>query len=405
MLHKRIDKALIKNFLTIRYNPKSKPPVTPAKWKDFLVRSSDAQGLTSEKLLHKSIEKKLEGDDPIAISLSSGIDSTLCLALVRKHYPKRKLVAICVVFKEGYDESKAAGIIAKKFDAEFRVVYMDSIFTSMPELVSVVQKPRWNTYQHIVAREAKKFGKYLVTGDGADELFGGYSFRYNKFLNLLRKNDTWKTKVINYLECHNRDWVPDQKELFGSSIKFDWDVIYNYFKPYFSNPLEPLQQVMLADYNGKLLYDFIPSGKSIAEHYQMHSASIFLDDNVIKHAMSLPLSQKYESKKQRGKIILRQMAKRLGVDHIEEKRGFSPDLLLDWNSHGRKICESYIMERDSYIFKKKLINHNWVLRAFERVEDDGDIRYLNRLISILALEVWYRIFISKDMKSQTKLKY
>ncbi|MGC1709891.1 MAG: asparagine synthase C-terminal domain-containing protein [Nitrosotalea sp.] len=404
-MYSRINKELIRNFLTVRYDPKSKPLATPAKWRDFRVTSSDPRSITSERLLHKSIEKKLPGTDTVTISLSSGIDSTLCLALVRKYFPKRKIVAICAVFKEGFDESKRAHMIAKKFDAEFRVVYVDSIFTRMPELVAIVKKPRWNTYHHIVAREAKKFGNYLVTGDGADELFGGYTFRYNKFINLLRRNDTWKTKVINYLECHNRDWVADQKELFGSSIRFDWSIIHNYFKPYFSNSLEPLQQVMLADYNGKLLYDFIPSGKSISEHYQIHGAPIFLDEELTRFVLSLPLSQKYDSKSQRGKIILRNMAKRLGVDHIEEKRGFSPDLLLDWNSHGRKVCESYIMEKDSCIFKKKLINYNWVLRAFERIEDDGDVRYLNRLISILALEIWYRIFISKDMNSQMKLKY
>ena len=61
------------------------------------------------------------------------------------------------------------------------------------------------------------------------------------------------------------------------------------------------------------------------------------------------------------------------------------------------------MKKNSYIFKKKLVNFNWVLRAFERVENDGDIRYLNRMISILALEIWYRIFITKEMKPSQRL--
>ena len=58
---------------------------------------------------------------------------------------------------------------------------------------------------------------------------------------------------------------------------------------------------------------------------------------------------------------------------------------------GKHICKSYIMHKNARIFQKKLINYNWVLRAYERVEQDGDIRYLNRLISILALEVWCRL--------------
>ena len=43
------------------------------------------------------------------------------------------------------------------------------------------------------------------------------------------------------------------------------------------------------------------------------------------------------------------------------------------------------------------------LQAFEKAEYDGDIRYINRLISILALEIWYQIFISKTMNPQKKL--
>ena len=52
---------------------------------------------------------------------------------------------------------------------------------------------------------------------------------------------------------------------------------------------------------------------------------------------------------------------------------------------------------------QKIINHNWVIRSFEKVENDGDIRYLNRLISILALEIWYRLFITKEISSSKKL--
>ena len=41
--------------------------------------------------------------------------------------------------------------------------------------------------------------------------------------------------------------------------------------------------------------------------------------------------------------------------------------------------------------------------AIEKIKNDGDNRCLNRLISILALEIWCRIFISKDMKPSKKL--
>ena len=44
-----------------------------------------------------------------------------------------------------------------------------------------------------------------------------------------------------------------------------------------------------------------------------------------------------------------------------------------------------------------------MIHALERIENDGDIRYLNRITSILALEIWYRIFIKKDLKPKRSL--
>lgn len=400
---KSIDKILIRDFLTIRYTPKN-PPTLPALWSDFFTKNSDLTGKKTEKLLTESISKSIpEDDEKIVVSLSSGIDSTLCLALLRKIYPKRKIVAICAVFSNSFDESERAKIIAEKFNADFKVFHVDSIFTRMPELVSITRKPRWNSYQHLVAKEAKKFGKILVTGDGADEIFGGYVFRYKKFLRLHRPHQNWKIKIINYLECHNRDWVHDQKEMFGSAIKFDWEKIYSYFKPYFVNKLKPIEQVMLADFNGKLLYDFIPTGQDISKHYKIRITPIFLNEQVIKFGLGLPQEQKYDLKNDKGKLILRKITKQLDVPHIDSKKGFSPDLLIDWDKKGRKICELYLLEKNNYIFENKLIDFNWVVRSFEKVDQDGDIRYLNRLISLLALEIWYRIFVEKNMSPQKML--
>lgn len=261
-----VNKKLIQNYLTIRYNPATKSKKL-AGWKDFKAKVSDQDGKNTENLLLNSAKNSiLEGKKPIAISLSSGIDSSLCLAILRKNFPKRKIYAICGVFDNGYDESKEAKKIAEKFSAEFKVLHMDSIFTNMPEIISITQRPRWNTYSHLIAKEAKKRTNLLVTGDGADELFGGYVFRYKKFNQLLGPNDRWLDKAKKYLECHNRDWVPDQNSMFGKEMKFEWQGIYNYFKPYFRNPLEPISQVMLADFNGKLMFDFIPSGRAIGDH-------------------------------------------------------------------------------------------------------------------------------------------
>ena len=399
----KINKKLIQNYLTIRYNPVQNSN-TSINWKNFISQTSDPSGKISEKLLLDSVKKSIPDDkSPIAVSLSSGIDSSLCLAFLRSIFPKRKILAICGIFDSGFDESKEAKKIAENFSADFKIHQMGSIFTNMPEIISITQRPRWNTYTHMIAKEAKKKTNILVTGDGADELFGGYVFRYQKFQQLLNQNDNWLEKTKKYLECHNRDWVPDQTSLFTKHIKFDWKEIYDYFQPYFKNKLDPITQVMLADFNGKLKFDFIPTAKSISNYYNIQSIPIFLDKSLVNFALKLPLSEKYNLKTNQGKLVLRKIAKRFDVKHIDEKKGFSPGLFLDWEKNGKNITESFLLNKKSNIYKKNLINYEWILKAFEKIEYDNDIRYLNRLISILALEIWIQIFITNELKSTKKL--
>ena len=386
----------IRNTLTIRYDITEKPVKKPATIEDFKESLNDQDGYITEKLLSNSF-RKIRKFNKFSISLSGGIDSGLCLALLRNNFPKAKIIAISGVFENAYDESTYAKKLAEKFDADFYPIDMESIYTKMPEIVYIAKRPRWNTYNHLIAKQAKKFSKILVTGDGGDELFGGYTFRYKKFLDLLKPNDNWKIKTIKYLECHNRDWVPDQKFLFNKSIKFDWNEIYNYFKPYFKNQLEPLKQVMLADFNGKLLHDFIPTGDAIASYYNIDRFSPFLDSKVQSFGLGLPIKSKYNYVTNQGKIILRQINKRLKVKFMKAKRGFSPSLVFDWQKFGKEIFMKYAFEKKSNIYSKKIINRDWVIHALELIENDGDIRYLNRITSILALEIWYRIFIKKDL--------
>lgn len=393
-----LDRTQIRNFLSIRYNPLDKPIRKPITYNALLEKNSDSNGEQTEEYLRKSALNLVpKNTKTIAISLSSGIDSSLCLAILRKSFPNKKIVAICAVFDDGFDESKLAKKTAEKFEANFKILHMKSLFSHMPEIVYVSGKPRWNTYTHLVAKESKKYSDIFVTGDGADELFGGYTFRYSKFLVLHKSSDGWKKRVQNYLECHNRDWVPDQHNLFGKSIKFNWEHLYRYFKPYFQNELSPLQQVMLADFNGKLLFDFIPTGKSICKYYGLRSAPLFQDPRLMSFALHIPLEQKFDLTTQTGKLILRKICMRLGIIHAQDKKGFSPSLLFDWKKYGKDICKNYILNKNANIFRENLINYDWVLKAFTKIDDDDDIRYLNRLIAILALEIWYRLFVSKEM--------
>ena len=151
-MNSKINKNYLRNFLTLRYDP-SKTSKKLISKNNFSPQKYDKNGIKTENLLTESI-KSFFGNPKksIAISISGGIDSTLVLALIRKSFPDVKIIALHGVFENGFDESITAKKISKKFNADFYPVKIPSIFTSMPELISIARKSKWNTYNHLIAK-------------------------------------------------------------------------------------------------------------------------------------------------------------------------------------------------------------------------------------------------------------
>ena len=148
--------------------------------------------------------------------------------------------------------------IAELHDAAFHEILIENPLKDLPLLISIIKEPRWNIYQYYFIEKASTISNILFTGDGGDELFGGYTFRYRKFIENLPLDHSWTDRVRVYLTCHERDWVPDQESMFGPNMKFEWASIYRILRTHFDNDLEPLEQVLLADYHGKSDVRFCP---------------------------------------------------------------------------------------------------------------------------------------------------
>ena len=157
----KLNLSSIKNILTVRYDITKNPVKKLAIVKDFEKPLIDQGSHISEKLLTNSF-KKINGFEKFSISLSGGIDSSLCLALLRKNFPKAPIFAISGVFENAYDESSHAKKVAEKFSAEFHPIDMESIYTNMSEIVYIANRPKWNTYNHLITKYAKKHAKNMT---------------------------------------------------------------------------------------------------------------------------------------------------------------------------------------------------------------------------------------------------
>ena len=396
------DPSEICNILTLRYNPKLKP-LLPRKTSGDFGHSAEVSTEYIENSILNSLNEKIEYSKTkkISIALSGGVDSTLILAMLRKRFPDIEIEAITIKFAKSTDESSVAAKIAENFGANHNIVYLENYLEELPKAISIIKMPFWDLHWYHVVKKSQSLSKHLVSGDGGDELFGGYTFRYEKFLSLTTQNSTPLEKVKAYLQCHERDRVPDQEDLFDTKAEFTWDAIYDTLLPYFDNSLPSLDQVFLADYNGKLLYNFSPVNTRILNHFQVEGISPLLSDLIISFATHIPNIQKYDQNKNLGKLSLRELLEKYNAISFvpDQKLGFNVDTKNLWESYGKSICTEYLL--DSSIVNDGWINKKWITSHINR--SDLDVRYINKFLGLLAFEIWYRLFVTKEMNVNTRL--
>jgi len=394
---------MIKNILTLRYDPSLETSRNKFTWNDFEVQEFPNYLKQIENTILGTIKRELDNEKRVSVALSGGIDSTLVISLLRKALPDIEIEAISVKFADSIDETEIATKIAEKFHANHQIIPIENFLEDLPKAISIIKRPFWDTHWFHVVKTAKKLSSSLVSGDGGDELFGGYTFRYKKFLSEIKPDMNALEKTKLYLKCHERDWVPDQENLFQTKAAFSWDEIYSIIIPFFENSLSPIIQVFLADINGKLLYNWIPLNSSFHKYFGVKAITPILSEELMKIALHLNHKLKYDQKENIGKLPLRKiLAKYVGPELISlNKQGFSVNTVNLWKSHGKKLCEHYL--NDARIVKDKWINGDWIKKHFRGLDENLDVRYVNKFLGLLAFEIWYRIFITKEMDENTTL--
>jgi asparagine synthase (glutamine-hydrolysing) len=154
-------------------------------------------------LLKTAIKRQLIADAPIGVFLSGGIDSSLITLLAAQHKQQR-LKTISIFFDEKtYDERQYQNLILAEIEGEkFTHLVRQSDFDEhFPEIINAMDMPTTdgiNTW--FISNYAHKDGlKAVLSGIGADELFGGYpSFNRIKYLRYLRKLPPSLLRLSNY---------------------------------------------------------------------------------------------------------------------------------------------------------------------------------------------------------------
>ena len=144
---------------------------------------------TIENRFSKSINIRLRSDVPVGIFLSGGIDSGLITAFAAKQVSERLKTFTVSFGEDGFDESKLARQVAQRYGTEHHEIRLDpDISELLANVVRAYDEPFADPSAlptFAIAREASRYVKVVLNGEGSDELFGGY--RRTLAMSLLQK--------------------------------------------------------------------------------------------------------------------------------------------------------------------------------------------------------------------------
>ena len=161
-----------------------------------LPKMSDIKAYLVElkRALREALKYHMVADVPIALSLSSGVDSTLIAGMVVKDLKREDLTAFTIGSVGGEDEVEVASEVAKELGLEHKVVLVnldkylnDADYYIRKTMIPPIDPSAVLIYN--IAKSAKSLGfKVMLVGEGGDELFIGYPVysSYSKIFELLK---------------------------------------------------------------------------------------------------------------------------------------------------------------------------------------------------------------------------
>lgn len=154
---------------------------------------------TLVELLEESVKKRLVSDVPLGAFLSGGIDSSVVCALASRHNPNLQTFSVGYADQPFFDETNYAQLVADKFATEHTVFSLtDNDFGNhIEEALNYLDEPFGDSSYinfYILSKYTRDSIKVALSGDGADEMFGGYNKHYAEFQ---ARNSGFKGSVLS----------------------------------------------------------------------------------------------------------------------------------------------------------------------------------------------------------------
>lgn len=298
--------------------------------------------------IQEAVHKRLLADVPVGCFLSGGIDSSIVAAIAANFQPDLHTFSIGFQNHPYLDESNAAELVAKHIGSQHHSFKLSDteLIEGVHTFLSSIDEPfadSSSVVAGILSFKTSKFVKVVLSGDGADELFGGY--RKHRALALaFSPRATWIAKftfLVNLLPSGGREskWLDMSRKIRRLFSGLSLPPLERYvFWASFSSPenwfgfesdyrakqikSDELNQVLYNDQKMVLPGDMLHKVDSMSMLHGLEVRVPFLDKQVVAIANGLPGNKKYSSKV--GKIPLRHDFKDLLPSSVftRPKRGF-----------------------------------------------------------------------------------
>ena len=375
-----------------------------------------------DELINEAIKYRLISDVPVGTSLSGGIDSSLVAALANK-YHDNKFTSVSAIFEgEEIDESKFSKLIVKENNLKgvFTSPNSDEVINQLDNILEIQGEPIGSMsplVQYFVMKEAKKNNlTVMLDGQGADELFAGYTHYIDTYFKELSGNLHWRKLYRKYKE-HMAFSERDIKHKILIKIIFKGVLekilpqkIYEHrikrnklklfkegvFEKYYDGKRVKLSKRL--SLKESLLYSTTISSLPNLLMYEDRNSMAFsiearvpyLDHNVVEFMASLKTDQIYEI--MISKVILRKISERYIPKDIslrKDKIGFAAP-----EKKGMQKMKTEIYNRlseNSWVMN--FANFNYLKELFENFENLSihEYRYIWRCYSV---EWWYNKFLN-----------
>ncbi|MFP5247965.1 MAG: asparagine synthase (glutamine-hydrolyzing), partial [Thermoanaerobaculia bacterium] len=383
---------------TVRYWDATKFALQPIAARDAVAET--------QRLIEEAVRKQVMSDVPVGVFISGGLDSSILATLASQVIGVDKVHTFSAQFAEdSYDESGDAAVLARRMQTRHVPVRTDeeTLLDALRNVTTRVAEPLADPAilpTFLLARSARQYVTVILSGEGADELFGGYPTylghklapRYDALPSFLRgavkklafalpasgRKVTLEYLLKRFVTDAERPWVERHLRWFGTGLVEH---------PTANGPAgdDPLVGAMLLDYRTYLRDNLLVKVDRATMLSSVEARAPFLDRDVTKFALSLPADLRV-----RGlttKWVLKKAAEKwLPHDVIyRRKRGLSVPIAT-WINRGLKNEVDRLLE-PARLRKHGIVDEAQITRLLTE-HRSGRANHAKALWAVVMLEYW-----------------